>query len=153
MTSILPSAIDRGVESLLDTAAVQRAFAFFESHADAITEQQIQINPIPAPPFGERGRAEYLRQKFSTLGLCEARVDDEGNCVALRRGESEMPLLVISAHLDTVFPADTDVLPRRIGAKLFSPGIATTPAVWQPLSLSQTHCSHAKLKRLVRFCL
>jgi tripeptide aminopeptidase len=122
----MPSSLlaDHGVAKLLDTAAVQRAFEFFESHADAITEEQILINSIPAPPFHETQRAEYLLQKFSTLELAEARLDDEGNCIALRGGASDTPLLVVSAHLDTVFPSGTNVTPRRVGAKLFSPGIA-----------------------------
>jgi tripeptide aminopeptidase len=124
MSSISPSATDPGIEGLLDTTAVQRAFEFFESHAHTITEEQIQINSIPAPTFGEAKRAEYLRHKFSALGLTEARLDDEGNCVALRRGASDVPLLVVSAHLDTVFPADTEVTPRRVGAKLLAPGMA-----------------------------
>lgn len=124
MSSIFPSAIDQGIESLLDTPALQQAFSYFDSHADDITEEQIQINSIPAPPFGEAERAEYLRQKLSTLGLAEARLDDAGNCVALRRGASEALLLVVSAHLDTVFPADLDLTPRRAGAKLYAPGIA-----------------------------
>ncbi|MEP6743504.1 MAG: M20/M25/M40 family metallo-hydrolase [bacterium] len=120
----MPSATDQVVESLLDTGAVQQAFKFFESHADAITAQQIEINSIAAPPFGETKRAEYLHQKFCALGLIDARLDDEGNCVALRPGISDTPLLVVSAHLDTVFPIDTDITPRRVGAKLFAPGIA-----------------------------
>ncbi len=124
MSSTLPAVIDQELESLLDTIAVKQAFRFFESHADAITEQQIEINSIPAPPFGETPRANYLRKKFCALGLTEAQIDEEGNCVALRRGFSEKPLLVVSAHLDTVFPAGTDLKPRRTGAKLFAPGIA-----------------------------
>src|SRR6266550_285926 len=124
MSSSLPSAIDQGIESLLDTPAVQGAFSYFDSHAEVITEEQIQINSIPAPPFGETERAEYLRRKFFALGLTEARLDEVGNCVAVRVGFSGAPLLVVSAHLDTVFPADADVIPRRVGAKLFAPGIA-----------------------------
>src|SRR5207237_1073025 len=69
-------------------------------------------------------RAAYLRQKLSTLGLPEAQLDAEGNCVALRPGAAMAPLLVASAHLDTVFPAGTELTPRRVGAKLFAPGIA-----------------------------
>jgi tripeptide aminopeptidase len=124
MSTILPSAADRGIERLLDTAAVQQAFSYFDSRAEAITEEQLRINSIPAPPFGESERAEYLRQKFSAAGLTKAKLDDEGNCIALWNGASDAPLLVVSAHLDTVFPADTNVVPRRVGAKLFAPGIA-----------------------------
>jgi tripeptide aminopeptidase len=122
--SILPAAADQAIEGLLNTAAVRQAFSYFDSRADAITEEQIQINSIPAPPFAETKRAEYLRQKFSAFALSEVRLDDEGNCVALRGGPSDTPLLVVSAHLDTVFPAETDLTLRRAGAKLFAPGIA-----------------------------
>ena len=124
MSSTLPTAADQEIESLLDRVCVQRAFEFLESRADAITEEQIQINSIPAPPFGESERAEYLGQKFSALGLAGTQVDAEGNCIALRRGTSNAPLLIISAHLDTVFPVATDLTVRRVGAKLFAPGIA-----------------------------
>jgi tripeptide aminopeptidase len=124
MSTILPSVADQRIEGLLNTSAVQQAFSYFDSHAEAITEEQVQINSIPAPSFGESERAEYLRQKFAAAGLTSARLDDEGNCVALRQGALDMPLLVVSAHLDTVFPPDTDLTLRRVGAKLFAPGIA-----------------------------
>ena len=124
MSTILPSVIDERIETLLDTTAVQQAFSYFDTHDAAITEEQVQINSIPAPPFGETERAEYLRQKFSASGLVNAQLDGEGNCVALHAGASDTPLLVVSAHLDTVFSANTDLAPRRVGAKLFAPGIA-----------------------------
>ncbi len=65
-----------------------------------------------------------MRGRFRELGIADAHIDDEGNCVALRRGRAERPLLVVSAHLDTVFPEGTDFTVRREGAKLFAPGIA-----------------------------
>jgi hypothetical protein len=58
---------------------VARALRFFETNADAITEEQVRICSIPATPFGEQERAEYLRQKFSELGLTEVEIDKEGN--------------------------------------------------------------------------
>jgi tripeptide aminopeptidase len=51
-------------------------------------------------------------------------MDAEGNCVALRRGRSLSPLLVVSAHLDTVFPAGTDFTVRHGQSRLLAPGIA-----------------------------
>ncbi|HEX3281364.1 MAG TPA: M20/M25/M40 family metallo-hydrolase [Pyrinomonadaceae bacterium] len=124
MSTTLPSVTDERIDRLLDTPSVQRAFSYFDSHAEAITEEQLQINSIPAPPFGEARRAAYIRQKLFAAGLTSAQIDDEGNCVALRRGISDEPLLVVSAHLDTVFPLETDLTPRSVGAKLFAPGIA-----------------------------
>lgn len=101
-----------------------RALRSFETNADAITEEQIRICSIPASPFGEQARAEYLRRKFSDLGLTEVEIDEEGNCLGLLKGSSQTPLLVVSAHLDTVFSKDTDFTITRRDEKLFAPGIA-----------------------------
>ncbi len=124
MSSTVPTLVDEKIETLLNDVPSQRAFQFFESHADTFTAEQIKINVIPAPPFGEAARAEYLRQKFCALGLLNAQLDAEGNCVALRAGDSASPLLVVSAHLDTVFPIETDLTLHRRGSKLLAPGIA-----------------------------
>jgi tripeptide aminopeptidase len=111
------------VRELLNAEGVQRAFRFLETHANAITDEQISICSIPAPPFGEAERAEYLRRKFLDYNLA-AVLDHEGNCLGLRAGANTAPLLVVSAHLDTVFPPGTDFTVRREGSKLLSPGIA-----------------------------
>lgn len=112
------------IAELLESPEVQRAFTFFDSHLENFTEDQIRVCSIPAPPFGEKERAEYLRERFLEAGLTGAKLDEEGNCLALRRGRSSAPLLVVSAHLDTVFPAGTDVTVRRDGGKLLAPGIS-----------------------------
>jgi len=103
---------------------VARALRFFETDAEAITEEQIRFCSIPAPPFGERERAEYLSEKFSSLGLTEVEIDEEGNCLGLIKGTSLSPLLVVSAHLDTVFSAETDFSVTRSGKRLLAPGIS-----------------------------
>ena len=103
---------------------VTRALRFFETNADAITEEHIGICSIPASPFGEQERAEYLSRKFRELGLTEVEIDEEGNCLGLIKGSSRTPLLVVSAHLDTVFSKDTDFTVVRRDDKLFAPGIA-----------------------------
>jgi acetylornithine deacetylase/succinyl-diaminopimelate desuccinylase-like protein len=103
---------------------VARALRFFETKADAITEEQIRICSIPASPFGEHERAEYLSRKFSELGLTEVEIDEEGNCLGLLRGNSRSPLMVVSAHLDTVFPDDTNFNVTRRNGRLYAPGIA-----------------------------
>lgn len=115
---------DKTVRELLASAPVQRAFQHLSAQAAAITEEQVRICSIPAPPFGEQERAEYLCRKFRQLGLPEAKIDDEGNCVGLRQGRSLSPLMIVSAHLDTVFPPGTDFTVRREGHKLLAPGIA-----------------------------
>jgi len=106
------------------TPHVARALRFFETRADAITEEQIRICSIAASPFGEQERAEYFSRKFSELGLTEVEIDEEGNCLGLLRGSSRSPLMVVSAHLDTVFSADTDFNVVRRDGRLYAPGIA-----------------------------
>jgi acetylornithine deacetylase/succinyl-diaminopimelate desuccinylase-like protein len=112
------------IAELIDSQELRRAFVQIDSRLDKITEEQIRICSIPAPPFGERRRAEYLKERFLELGLVDARLDEEGNCVALRKGHSAAPLLVVSAHLDTVFPVGTDFTVHRAGSKLLAPGIS-----------------------------
>jgi acetylornithine deacetylase/succinyl-diaminopimelate desuccinylase-like protein len=119
--TILPA---KTISHLLNNTAVQDAFRTIEENALAITTEQIAISSIPAPPFGEHERAVYLRDKFRSLGLGEATIDNEGNCLALRQGRSLHPLLVVSAHLDTVFPAGTDFTIRTNQGKLLAPGIS-----------------------------
>jgi len=114
----------KSAAQLMSHVEVVRALRFFETNAETITEEQIRICSIPAPPFGEQERAEYLRQKFSELGLTEVEIDEEGNCLGLLRGASLKPLLVVSAHLDTVFSKDADFTVIKREHKLFAPGIA-----------------------------
>lgn len=124
MSSALNTSSALNARSLLSSPEVGRAFTFFETNATAITDEQIQICSIPASPFGEQQRAEYLAAKFSQLGLTEVEIDEEGNCLGLLEGSSESPLLVVSAHLDTVFSPDTDFNVVRSGNRLLAPGIA-----------------------------
>lgn len=124
MVSALKTSPGLTAKNLLSSPEVGRILSFFESNAEAITDEQVRICSIPASPFGERQRAEYLRARFSDLGLTEIEIDDEGNCLGLLEGRTRLPLLVVSAHLDTVFSADTDFNVVRSGDRLLAPGIA-----------------------------
>jgi len=121
ITAVTPEQI---VRDLLASSRLQRAFQFIAERAAEITEEQAAICEIPAPPFGEEARAENLAARFRGCGLAETTIDAEGNCLALRRGANLRPLVVVSAHLDTVFPAGTNFTVRREGARLYAPGIA-----------------------------
>jgi tripeptide aminopeptidase len=85
--------------------------------------EQRRITEIAAPPFKERMRAEYYLQRFHELGLKDAVIDGEGNVVALREGNGGGPKLVVSAHLDTVFPEHTEVTVTEADGVLKAPGI------------------------------
>jgi tripeptide aminopeptidase len=84
----------------------------------------IRVCEIAAPPFKEESRGEYVRSRFQQIGLVNVRVDDEGNVIGERPGLSESPRVMISAHLDTVFPEGTDVRVKFEGDRLWAPGIS-----------------------------
>lgn len=124
MSTALDSVATQKIRDLLASQQVLAAFRFFEESAEAITEEQVRICSIPSSPFAEQQRAEYLRNRFEELGLREASIDEEGNCLALLQGRSLSPLLVVSAHLDTVFSKNTDFAITRRNGRLFGPGVS-----------------------------
>ncbi len=124
MSSALKTAPTQIIRDLVKSPDVADALRFFETNADAITDEHVRICSIPASPFAEQQRAEYLSVKFSELGLTDVTIDEAGNCLGLVKGSSEAPLIVASAHLDTVFPKETDFTVRRHGSRLLAPGIA-----------------------------
>lgn len=124
MSSALKTTPPQAVREMIKSAAVAEAFRFFEKKADSITEEHIRICSIPAGPFTEKLRAEYLKTRFKDLGLVDVTIDEEGNCIGLRSGASRQPVVVVSAHLDTVFGPGTNFSVRREGHRLLAPGIS-----------------------------
>ena len=124
MSSAVKIAPAEIVQELLRLSLIKDALGYFIDKADNITKQHIEICSIPAGPFTEQVRAEHLRRKLLEIGLAEVEIDEEGNCLGLLRGSADKPLMVVSAHLDTVFPADTDFTVRRHCDRLFAPGIS-----------------------------
>ncbi len=112
------------ISELLRLAGVRRALDFIDLSHARFTAEHIRICEIPAPPFKEHERGRYFAARFAELGLSDVHTDSAGNVIGIYRGEAEFPLLVLSAHLDTVFPEGTDVRVRRVGSRLFAPGIA-----------------------------
>ena len=102
---------------------VRRALEFLKAIEAETIAEQIAICEIPAPPFKEQKRAEYLKRRFTELGLSNVRIDAEGNVIGERAGETAGQTLALSAHLDTVFPEGTDVTTTRTGTMIKAPGI------------------------------
>ena len=124
LSSSLKTAPAQSIRQLATTTGVAGALRFFETNAGAITDEHIRICSVPATPFAEQERAAYLAERFRELGLHDVSIDEEGNCLGLWRGTSPTPLIIVSAHLDTVFANGTDFTVRREGERLFAPGIA-----------------------------
>jgi acetylornithine deacetylase/succinyl-diaminopimelate desuccinylase-like protein len=83
----------------------------------------IELTEIPAPPFAESARASRFAEMLQATGLPEVSIDEVGNVLARRTGSGSGETVAIVAHLDTVFPAGTDVTVRRRGGRLYAPGI------------------------------
>lgn len=112
-------------DTISRSAGFKAASASIEAGHDAFVEEIVEITQIPAPPFGEAERGKAMAKKFRALGLKDVTIDAVGNVTGLRPGtDPNAKLVVIAAHLDTVFPADTDVMVKREGTKLMAPGIA-----------------------------
>jgi tripeptide aminopeptidase len=103
--------------------AVAGALQRLQADEGAALEEQKRVTEIPSPPFGETKRAQYYLNRMRDLGLADACIDSAGNVVGLRKGAGRKPKLVISAHLDTVFAAGTDVTVKEKDGALYAPGI------------------------------
>ena len=105
---------DPSVKGAVDQAAALETW---------VLQQQVALCEVPAPPFKEAARGAVYQKLLTQLGLQRVRVDAVGNVIGERPGRGAGPHVVISAHLDTVFPEGTDVSVRKSGGRLVGPGI------------------------------
>jgi len=112
------------VQRLLASPAFKTAAATIDKEHARIVEDGIKLTEIPAPPLNEAARARAYEKMFKDAGLTDVKIDEEGNVLGIRKGaRGDGKFVVVSAHLDTVFPAGTDVKVKREGTKLIAPGI------------------------------
>ena len=112
------------VRDIIASPAFKQAAAFIEGDQDRFVRELITLTEIPAPPFKEQRRAAAFLEMLRQHGLSDTEMDGEGNAMGLRRGGGGAPgILVVSAHLDTVFPEGTDVKVKRQGTRLSAPGV------------------------------
>lgn len=89
-----------------------------------VIEQALAIQAIAAPTFHEEARARYVAEQFGRLGMDQIEIDERYNVYGRARGRhSDRPGLLISAHIDTIFPAETDLSTRRDGDLIYGPGL------------------------------
>ena len=112
------------IARLASLRAVHKAFAAFQTRARELADWQMEVARIPAPPFGEERRSQWLEHEFRRLGLDAVECDPLGNVFGVRRGREPGRYVALSAHMDTVFPAGTPLDIRREGTRLLGPGIS-----------------------------
>lgn len=107
--------------------AVRAALADLADYRSTLATA-IEIQQVPAPTFAERPRSSLVSQRMQELGLHDVEIDELGNVYGRRPGLRDRPALLVSAHLDTVFPVETDLSIRYEGDRVYGPGIGDNSA-------------------------
>jgi tripeptide aminopeptidase len=115
--------VEQAFQRILAAPAVKSALAAIEADDERTLRDQIELTEIPAPPFKEAVKAAEFLKRVRALGFADSKIDSEGNVIAVRKGAGNGPTLVVSAHLDTVFPEGTDVKVKKQGERYYAPGI------------------------------
>lgn len=140
----------RRIAKLAAEAAVHRAFRWLHLHELQLRRWQMEFLAIAAPPFHEHARALWFRERFEELGLLDARLDAEGNVVAWHpardRSFAANEAVLLSAHLDTVFPPETVCIPQEEGARIRCPGACDNGAGLTGLLAVAAAMQHAGLQ-------
>src|SRR5690606_3762742 len=118
-----PQDVKTTITSLNESKQVNALITALEKDHDRTIEALRSITEVDAPPFKETTRAEYVLKRFKAVGLTDAALDSAGNVVGIRKGSGKGPTLLVSAHLDTVFPEGTDVKVKEEKGRLLAPGI------------------------------
>jgi acetylornithine deacetylase/succinyl-diaminopimelate desuccinylase-like protein len=149
------SAYAQSVSSLpqmADAPQMRVALDWFASNRAWIDEQQSNLTEIPAPPFQEAKRAAAIKTLLAACGL-RTSIDSVGNVIGELRGEINHEAVMISAHLDTVFPPGTKIKVQQQGARLVAPGISdngTGLAALVAIACAM-HTAHVATRRTVYF--
>jgi tripeptide aminopeptidase len=119
-----PSLQDRA--RLAENSQVRAALDWFHKNLSSINETHIRLTEIPAPSFKESARARVVKSLFEQSGL-RTEMDSTGNVIATLPGASP-DAVILSAHLDTVFPDGTDVSVHREADRWSAPGVSDNGA-------------------------
>lgn len=109
--------------TLMNNPRVRAALDYMPTLEEQSLAELIELTEIPAPPFGEEARAVRFAEMLRVAGLTDVRIDEVGNVIGRRPGTQGDRRVAYAAHLDTVFPAETDVTVERDGNRFTAPGI------------------------------
>jgi acetylornithine deacetylase/succinyl-diaminopimelate desuccinylase-like protein len=111
------------IKHIATRKSVQDAFAFVDGLEPTTQKDLIELTEVPAPPFAEGERANRYAEMLEAENIDKVWIDEVGNVLALRKGSGNGRTVAFNAHLDTVFPMDTDVKVKHKGDTLFAPGV------------------------------
>lgn len=144
----------RLIRSLAASPVVRECLNLAKSCRSELVAEIARICEIPAPTFHEEARAAYLERRLAEAGLEGVHRDRVGNVIGRRRGRHGEPSIILAAHLDTVFPAETEITVRRTADALYGPGIGDNSSslgalIWVARILDM---AGVKLERDIVFC-
>jgi|HubBroStandDraft_6_1064221.scaffolds.fasta_scaffold62568_2 tripeptide aminopeptidase len=123
MTPSPSAAANARITTLAADRAIHRAFHWLHLYEQQLQRWQREFIAIPAPPFGEADRAAWFAARFADLGLTNAHLDPIGNALAELPSPHSDNVILLSAHLDTIFPAGTECKPYEDDdGRLICPG-------------------------------
>jgi acetylornithine deacetylase/succinyl-diaminopimelate desuccinylase-like protein len=120
---VAQSSFKKEIDKLSSADKIKKAFEIIQELEPESMKELIELTQIPAPPFQEQKRAEYFKKMLQDAGIDSIWIDNAGNVLALRKGSGNGKTVLIDAHLDTVFPLETDVTVKIKGDTLYAPGI------------------------------
>ena len=116
------------VKTLLANPTVAAAIKQAETEHEKRIAEQIELVETPAPPFKEEKRAAVFAKMLHEAGIEDVKQDALGNVIGRYKGTGAGPVLVVGAHLDTVFPEGTPIKVRKEGSVYYAPGISDDAA-------------------------
>jgi tripeptide aminopeptidase len=133
---LVPPTVQQEIARLAALPETRAAFAWLRAEEAQFAGWQLEMARIPAPPFGEAARGEWLQEHFRALELEDVHADEMGNVFGMRRDRARhaakhvpaQQYTALSAHIDTVFPAGTPLNIRQQGNRLYGPGISDNGA-------------------------
>ncbi len=119
--------VQQEVAHVCSLPEIRSAFTWLRAQEPQFAQWQLELARIPAPPFGESARGQWLADKFCELGLQSVHTDEVGNVFGTHAGYGQGHV-ALSAHMDTVFPAGTPLNIRQQGSRLYGPGVSDNGA-------------------------
>ena len=122
--SLISTEVENTLEVIVQQENVKNGLEFIKLDNENTANEQTEITEISAPTFAEEVRGVDYKNRLAALGIQDIETDEVGNVFGIRPGKGNGPRLVVCAHLDTVFPMETNVKAERRDGKIYAPGIS-----------------------------
>lgn len=121
---VITRATQEAYAAILQSGVAEATLKRLESDEPHVLADQIALSEIAAPSFKEMERARVYADRMRQLGLTDVSIDSEGNVIGVRPGTRPGPTLVLSAHLDTVFPEGANVGVTKRDGRYYGLGVS-----------------------------